>query len=102
MALRPEHKSRTRTFAHPGRYNPVRVNCLTSNAGKHIRLYLEPGICLYDGLVKPLATMGISSASTTVFGGYFSSLDYCVAPPDPKGEAADSLLCPPSMQAKPI
>ena len=42
---------------------------------------------LFDGLVKPLAEIGITNASTTILGGYFEELQYCVAPPDPTGQA---------------
>jgi hypothetical protein len=37
--------------------------------------------------VKPLAEAGIRNASTTILGGYFERLEYCVAPPDPSGQA---------------
>lgn len=87
MAHRTGVPPRPRTMIHPGRFNPVRIQSLRSASGRHVRLALLPGVSLFDGLVKPLAERGITSASTTILGGYFDNLDYCVAPPDPKGEA---------------
>jgi hypothetical protein len=81
------HYPRPRTFIHPGRFNPVRIQSLRSSTARHVRLALMPGLSLYDGLVKPLAAIGITSASTTILGGYFAKLQYCVAPPDPSGNA---------------
>ncbi len=78
---------RSRTLIHPGRFNPVRIQSMRSEAARHIRLALEPGQSLFDALVKPLADIGITNASTTILGGYFETLDYCVAPPDPSGNA---------------
>lgn len=87
-------KTRTRTLAHPGRYNPIRINQMTSRAGKHIRLSLQPGVSIFDGLVSSLAEMGIHSASTTILGGYLDTLEYCVAPPDAKGAALIAYSAP--------
>jgi predicted DNA-binding protein with PD1-like motif len=78
---------RPRTLIHPGRFNPVRIQSLRSVSGRHIRLALLPGASLFNGLVKPLAEIGITNASTTILGGYFEGLQYCVAPPDPSGQA---------------
>jgi hypothetical protein len=78
---------RPRTLIHPGHFNPVRIHSLRSSAAKHVRLALLPGMSLYEGLVKSLADVGILNASTTILGGYFEKLDYCVAPPDPSGQA---------------
>ena len=73
---------RPRTLIHPGRFNPIRIQSLRSAKGRHVRLALLPGVSLFDGLVKPLAEIGITCASTTILGGYFEGLQYCVAPPD--------------------
>ncbi|HEX2510017.1 MAG TPA: DUF296 domain-containing protein [Microvirga sp.] len=78
---------RPRTLIHPGRFNPVRIQSLRSDSGRHVRLSLQPGRSLFDGLVKPLAEIGIANASTTILGGSFEELQYCVAPPDPSGQA---------------
>ncbi|QCI67272.1 PPC domain-containing DNA-binding protein [Phreatobacter stygius] len=78
---------RPRTLIHPGRFNPVRIQSLASAGARHVRLALQPGLSLYDALVGPLATIGITSASTTLLGGFFDDLSYCVAPPDPTGKA---------------
>jgi predicted DNA-binding protein with PD1-like motif len=78
---------RPRTLIHPGRFNPVRIQSLRSSKGRHVRLALLPGVSLFDGLVKPLADIGITSASTTILGGYFEGVQYCVAPPDQQGGA---------------
>lgn len=78
---------RPRTLIHPGPFNPVRINSLRSATARHIRLALQPGTSMFDGLVRPLQELGIHAASTTVLGGYFDCLDYCVAPPDPSGQA---------------
>lgn len=78
---------RTRTLIHPGPFNPVRIQSLRSSGARHVRLLLPPGRSLFDGLVEPLAAMGITSASTTILGGYFDEMQYCVAPPDPSRQA---------------
>ncbi len=52
---------------------------------RHFRLMLQPGLRLFDALVRPLAEAGVTNASTTILGGRFRSLLYCVAPPDPTG-----------------
>jgi predicted DNA-binding protein with PD1-like motif len=78
---------RPRTLIHPGRFNPVRIQSHHSSRGRHVRLALLPGVSLFDGLVKPLAEIGITSASTTILGGYFEGLQYCVAPPDQRKQA---------------
>ncbi|MBP7002638.1 DUF296 domain-containing protein [Amaricoccus sp.] len=78
---------RPRTLVHPGRFNPVRIQSQRSASGRHVRLALLPGVTLFDGLIQPLAALGITSASTTILGGFFDRLDYCVAPPDPEGSA---------------
>lgn len=87
MGSNKEIKTRTRTLAHPGRYNPVRIDQMTSRAGRHIRLSLLPGVSIFDGLVSGLAELGIHNASCTILGGFFSTMDYCVARPDTKSSA---------------
>ena len=94
MGSYKENETRPRTLAHPGRYNPVRIQQMTSRAGRHIRLSLLPGVSIHDGLVLPLADLGIQYASTTILGGIFSELEYCVAPPDPKGGALIAYSAP--------
>lgn len=74
---------RARLMAHPGPFEPVRIERLHAQTGRHVRLTLEPGQTLYDGIVIPLSRLGISSASMTILGGYTESLDYCVTTPDP-------------------
>jgi len=85
---------RPRTLIHPGRFNPVRIQSLASSAGRHIRLSLQPGLSLYDALVGPLRAVGVTSASTTILGGFFDDLSYCVAPPDPSGRAVIAYTSP--------
>ncbi len=86
--------SRVRTLVHPGPVNPVRISSMHSHRGRHIRLMLQPGLSLFEALVTPLAAMGIQNASTTILGGRFSSLHYCVAPPDPSGQAIVAYTAP--------
>jgi predicted DNA-binding protein with PD1-like motif len=50
-------------------------------------LALQPGRSLFDALVTPLAGIGVKNASTTILGGFFTELQYCVAPPDPSHKA---------------
>lgn len=76
-----------RTLVHPGPFAPVRIRSMHSNNGRHIRLGLQPGLSLFDALVKPLYAMGVQNASTTILGGFFVHLQYCLAPPDPSGQA---------------
>lgn len=78
---------RPRTLIHPGPFNPVRIQSKHSERGRHIRLALQPGLSLFDALVKPLAEVGVKNASTTILGGFFTELQYCVAPPDPSHKA---------------
>ncbi len=75
---------RPRTFKHPGRPNPVRIQSENSRQARHVRLALQPGISLFDAIVNSLAKINIENASLTILGGVFENLDYCVAPPDPK------------------
>lgn len=77
---------RPRILFHPGPANPVRINARESERARHVRLSLQPGRSLLDAIVEPLAEIGIHSASMTILGGWFSRLDYCVAPPDPSGK----------------
>lgn len=83
--LLTEHSSvpRSRTLIHPGPFNPVRINSQRATQARHFRLLLASGVSLFEGLVKPLAEAGVHNASTTILGGEFSKLSYCVAPPDP-------------------
>lgn len=92
----PPLHSRTaaRTLIHPGPFSPVRIHSMHSARGRHIRLMLQPGRSLFDALVEPLYAAGIRSASTTILGGVFGSLQYCVAPPDPTGQAAVAYTAP--------
>ena len=78
---------RPRTLQHPGPFNPVRIHSMRCNNARHIRLTLAPGATLFDALVQPLAALGIKNASTTILGGQFDDLYYCVAPPDPLRQA---------------
>ncbi|MEE9987585.1 DUF296 domain-containing protein [Agrobacterium pusense] len=82
-----QHFPRPRTLIHPGISAPVRINSLRSPSACHVRLFIKPGRSLYDGIVQPLAGEGIESASLTILGGHFDGLSYCVAPPDPSGNA---------------
>lgn len=72
-----------RYLRQPGRFNPVRIQSVGSPFGRHVRLLLKPGESLYDAVVKPLAALEIRDASTTILGGAFEDLSYCVAIPDP-------------------
>ena len=85
---------RARTMVHPGTFNPVRIQSRRSNKARHLRLLLQPGTSLFQGLVEPLTRAGVKSASTTILGGYFESLSYCVAPPDPTHEAVVAYSAP--------
>lgn len=78
---------RPRTLIHPGQFNPVRIQSMHSESGRHIRLSLMPGLSLFDALVRPLAVIGVKNASTTILGGFFEELHYCVARPDPSRHA---------------
>lgn len=95
MVIEPTSKLvRARTLIHPGAFNPVRIHSKRAPSARHVRLLLEPGISLFDGLVKPLAALGVKSASTTILGGIFESLEYCVAPPDPTSKAIIAYSAP--------
>jgi predicted DNA-binding protein with PD1-like motif len=77
---------RSRTMAHPGPFDPVRIQHLHAATGRHFRLALEPGRTLQDAIVEQLQAHGVESASMTLLGGRLSKLLYCVAPADPTGE----------------
>jgi predicted DNA-binding protein with PD1-like motif len=85
---------RPRTLIHPGRFNPVRISSLRSASARHFRLALQPGLSLYDALVLPLAEAGVENASTTILGGFFAQMSYCVAPPDPSAQAVIAYTAP--------
>jgi predicted DNA-binding protein with PD1-like motif len=85
---------RARTLVHPGPFNPVRIQSKRSASARHIRLALEPGASLFEALVRPLAEAGIEHASTTILGGTFARLSYCVAPPDPTRQAVIAYSAP--------
>ncbi len=85
---------RPRTLVHPGPLDPVRIRTMHSQRGRHIRLALQPGLSLFDALVEPLYAMGVKSASTTILGGVFTTLQYCVAPRDPSGRAVTAYSRP--------
>ena len=87
MAHSPPPLPRARTLVHPGPFDPQRIRSRHAPRGRHIRLALQPGLSLFDALVKPLYGMGIQNASTTLLGGRFTALHYCVAPPDTSGHA---------------
>jgi predicted DNA-binding protein with PD1-like motif len=78
---------RSRTLAHPGPFNPVRIQAKQSRSATHIRLALAPNLDLFTAIVRPLNAMGIHSASITLLGGSLKTAHYCVAPPDPSGNA---------------
>jgi hypothetical protein len=86
--------ARARLLFHPGRFNPVRINSLGASSARHARLALAPGRSLYEAIVGPLAETGISNASLTILGGAFAQLSYCVAPPDPSGQAVIAYTSP--------
>lgn len=88
------NRARPRLLIHPGRFNPVRINSLGAPAARHVRLSLAPGCTLYEAIVKPLAGIGIRNASLTILGGAFDVLSYCVAPPDPSGQAVIAYTAP--------
>jgi predicted DNA-binding protein with PD1-like motif len=94
MPIAQTVRAEARTLNHPGPFSPVRIQSLHSEAARHIRLTLQPGRNLFDALVQPLYAMGVTSASTTILGGSFSQLQYCVAPPDPSGQAAVAYSAP--------
>jgi hypothetical protein len=55
---------------------------------------LQPGLSLFDALIAPLQAMGIRNASTTLLGGIFNRLYYCLAPPDPSGKSVVAYTAP--------
>jgi len=87
MMQKGNYPGRPRTFKHPGRPGPVRIQSENSLQARHFRLKLQPGISLFEAIVEPLRAVGVASASLTIFDGVFENLEYCVAPPDPKKQA---------------
>ncbi len=88
MVLRiSQSGERARAMTHPGQFNLIRIQSEQSKAARHFRAILQPGKSLYEALVHPLKEVGVTNASTTILGGVFTYLEYCVAPPDPRKEA---------------
>lgn len=85
---------RSRTLVHPGPVNPVRIQSKQGSRSRHFRLLLQPGLSLFDALVKPLADVGVKNAAITILGGYFDHLDYCVGQADPTGNALFAYAAP--------
>jgi predicted DNA-binding protein with PD1-like motif len=83
-----------RTLVHPGPFDPIRIRSMQAARARHVRLQLEPGRTLFDALVEPLYAIGIRNASTTILGGVFIRLRYCVAPADPSGQAVAAYTQP--------
>lgn len=77
---------RPRLLIHPGPAHPIRIDSRQSRQGRHIRLTLQPGMNMFDAIIGPLAQIGIEHASTTILGGAFEQIAYCVAQVDPTGE----------------
>lgn len=76
-----------RTLVHPGPPSAQRLQSCRSKIAQHFRLTLPPKISLQQAIVDELYARSITSASLTILGGWFESLQYCVAPPDPLKEA---------------
>lgn len=55
------HVPRPRLLHHRGSFNPVRIQSLHGRAAHHIRLALQPGLSLFEALVRPLAEAGITA-----------------------------------------
>jgi len=85
---------RPRCLVHPGLAGVVRIRSCVAAASRHFRLHLEPGRNLQDAIVQPLSELGVTCACMTVLGGAFSSMSFCVAPPDPTGERAAAYSSP--------
>jgi predicted DNA-binding protein with PD1-like motif len=76
-----------RTLQHPGPFQGKRIQSMVAAHARHFYLSLAPNTSLLEGLVMPLTQLGIHFVSTTILGGNFSKLVYCVAPPDPTRQA---------------
>jgi hypothetical protein len=76
-----------RFLRHPGRFNPVRINTAAASYGRHVRMCLKTGETLSETIVRQLAEINIRDASTTILGGTFDDLYYCVAPPNLEGKS---------------
>jgi predicted DNA-binding protein with PD1-like motif len=83
-----------RAWVHPGPVQAQRITRCGTARGRHVRIALPPGTNLYDGLVQPLAAMGIRNAAINLLGGEFERLVFCVAPPDPTGRVAAAYTDP--------
>ncbi|HEY0297523.1 MAG TPA: DUF296 domain-containing protein [Bordetella sp.] len=79
---------RPRAWTHPGPVQAQRITRCGAARGRHLRIALPPGASLFDGLVQPLAALGIRNAAINILGGEFEQLVFCVAPPDPTGRVA--------------
>jgi len=78
---------RARPLVHPGPFDPVRIQSRHADSARHVRLSLAPGARLFDAIVEPLAALDIHNASTTILGGAFERVVYCVTERDTTGQA---------------
>ena len=83
-----------RAWAHPGPVRRERIIRRGAAQGRHVRIEIPRGANLYDGLVRPLAALGIRNAAINLWGGEFERLVFCVAPPDPAGRVAAAYTDP--------
>jgi predicted DNA-binding protein with PD1-like motif len=78
--------SHPRMLRHPGAVDHVRIHMGADEEARHFRVRMRPGESMHDALVKALSEVGAHAASMTILGGELVSAQYCVAPPDPKGQ----------------
>jgi hypothetical protein len=82
--------SRVRLLRHPGPVDPVRGESCIEPAGPAVR----GGRTLLDAVVGPLASYGLSSATSTLLGGGLSRVRYVLARRDPASRTVVSLTDP--------
>lgn len=89
-ALRPA----PRTLRHPGPVASHRLAVAEAPGARHLRLCLEPGRCLRDAILVPLAAHGVHAATARLHGGAMQGLRWCVGGPDPSGAAVAAYSAP--------
>jgi len=75
-----------RTMVHPGPRADVRLEHVTAQPARQLRLSLMSGTCLHEGLTRALAAQGVRAAAMALIGGDLQQVAYCLPIPDPEGQ----------------
>ena len=77
---------RPRTLVHPGPRADVRLSHVAACGTRQLRISLNPGTRLHEGLTQALNALGVQSAAMALMGGDLAEVAYCLPIPDPAGQ----------------